>query len=75
LDFRQPCLAKIAVGLLTLPKWRSFEKILPFTWNAPSFGRTYLGSRSINSNDFFSKTKEATMFFAVLAIPEHRSNN
>jgi hypothetical protein len=29
LDFRLPCPAKIAVGLLTLRKWRPFENYLP----------------------------------------------
>jgi hypothetical protein len=72
LDFRLPWPAKMATGMLTPEKWWSFEIYLSVTWNAPYFDHTYLGFSSIKSNSFFTKTKEAILYFVIITILEHR---
>jgi hypothetical protein len=78
LDFRLPWPAKIAAGMLTPGKWRPFEMYLTTTWTAPYFDHTYLGFPSINSNGFFTKTKEAfkskitLMLYKLRYISAHR---
>jgi hypothetical protein len=34
--------------------------VLSITWNTPNFGHTYLAISKVKSDDFFTKTKEAT---------------
>jgi hypothetical protein len=46
LDFLLPCLAKIAVRLLTLQKWRSLENNLTVVWIALIFDHTYVSRLS-----------------------------
>jgi hypothetical protein len=72
LDFRLPWPAKITAGMLTPGERWPFEIYLTTTWTAPYFDHTYLGFPSIKSNGFFTKTKEAMLYFVITTILEHR---
>jgi hypothetical protein len=49
-----------------------FTSPVTTTWTAPYFEHTYLGFRSIKSNGFFTKTKEAILYFVITTILEQR---
>jgi hypothetical protein len=49
LDLQLACAAKNAVP---------FEIVLSITWNTPNFDHTYLAIPKVESDDFFTKTKE-----------------
>jgi hypothetical protein len=54
--------------MLTPEKWWPFEIYLTTTWTAPY---TYLGFPSfpsIKSNGFFTKTKEAILYYVIITI-------
>jgi hypothetical protein len=54
------------------PEWLPFEIYFSTTWTAPYFDHTYLGFPSIKSNGFFTKTKEAILYFVIITILEYR---
>jgi hypothetical protein len=72
LNFRLPWPAKIAAGMLTPGIWRPFEIYLTTTWTAPYFDHTYLGFSSTKSDGYFTKTKEAILYFVIITILKHR---